>query len=87
MSPPSFEQEGDMITVTRLNGKPITVNALLIETIEETPDTMITLTTGKKITVLEKADSVVHMVRSFLQAIGAVNASIKSIGPEGSQGV
>jgi flagellar protein FlbD len=73
-----------MITVTRLNGKPITVNALLIETIEETPDTMITLTTGKKITVLEKADAVTLSVQVFLQSIGAVNATIKSIGPEGS---
>jgi flagellar protein FlbD len=73
-----------MITVTRLNGKPITVNALLIETIEETPDTMITLTTGKKITVLEKADAVARSVQAFLQSIGAVNATLKSIGPEGS---
>ncbi|KIL39240.1 flagellar protein D [Gordoniibacillus kamchatkensis] len=73
-----------MITVTRLNGKPIIVNALLIETIEETPDTMITLTTGKKITVLEKADAVTRSVQLFLQTIGAVNATLKSIGPEGS---
>lgn len=73
-----------MITVTRLNGKPIIVNALLIETIEETPDTMITLTTGKKITVLEKADDVTRSVQQFLQTIGAVNATLKSIGPEGS---
>ncbi|MFC0214344.1 flagellar FlbD family protein [Paenibacillus chartarius] len=73
-----------MITVTRLNGKPITVNALLIESIEETPDTMITLTTGKKITVLEKAETVVTLVLSFLQTIGAVNATLKSNGPEGS---
>jgi flagellar protein FlbD len=84
MSPPGYNLEGDMITVTRLNGKPITINALLIETIEETPDTMIALTTGKKITVLEKADAVIRLVQGFLQTIGAVNATLKSIGPEGS---
>lgn len=38
-----------MIEVTRLNGKGLTINSDLIEMIEETPDTVITLTTGKKI--------------------------------------
>lgn len=37
-----------MIEVTRLNGKGLTINSDLIEMIEETPDTVITLTTGKK---------------------------------------
>ena len=37
-----------MIEITRLNGSKITVNADLIETVEETPDTLITLTSGKK---------------------------------------
>ena len=40
-----------MIDVTRLDGKSITINSDLIETVEETPDTIITLTTGKKIIV------------------------------------
>ena len=55
-----------MISLTRLNGKPLIFNALLIEFIEETPDTMITLTTGKKITVLEKAQVVVSLVRTYI---------------------
>lgn len=37
-----------MIEVARLNGKGLTINSDLIEMIEETPDTVITLTTGKK---------------------------------------
>lgn len=40
-----------MIDVTRMNGKQFTLNSDLIETIEETPDTVLTLTTGKKIIV------------------------------------
>jgi flagellar protein FlbD len=84
MSPPGIELEGDMISLTRLNGKPIWINAILIETIEETPDTMITLTTGKKITVLEKGNDVVSLVQTYMQSIGAVRATIKSIGTEGS---
>lgn len=54
-----------MVTLTRLNGKPIMVNALLIETIEETPDTMITLVTGKKIMVLEPVPEVVAWYSAF----------------------
>lgn len=73
-----------MIRLTRLNGKQITINALLIETIEETPDTMITLVTGKKIMVLEKVDETVAMVQSFLQSVGLVGSAIKSLNSEGS---
>ena len=40
-----------MIDITKMNGIVLTVNDNLIETIEETPDTVITLTTGKKIIV------------------------------------
>jgi flagellar protein FlbD len=67
-----------LITVTRLNGKSITLNALLIEMIEDTPDTMITLTTGKKIMVLEQVTDVVSLVQNYLQLIGLVNGTIKS---------
>lgn len=37
-----------MIDITRMNGKPFTLNSDLIETVEESPDTVVTLTTGKK---------------------------------------
>ena len=40
-----------MIEVTKLNGVKILVNPHLLEIVEETPDTVITLTTGKKIIV------------------------------------
>jgi flagellar protein FlbD len=67
-----------MIQVTRLNGSPILVNAILIETIEETPDTIITLMTGKKFMVLEKAQDVVILVKTYMSAIGSVRLAIKS---------
>jgi flagellar protein FlbD len=76
-----------MITVRRLNGKPITINALLIETMEETPDTVITLTTGKKIVVLDKVPDVVILIQNFLSAIGGIRGTIMSAESEGSQGV
>ncbi|MHC4590081.1 MAG: flagellar FlbD family protein [Planctomycetota bacterium] len=45
-----------MITVTRLNGKPIVVNAEMIRSVEENPDTTITLINGDHIIVQEKMD-------------------------------
>ena len=54
-----------MIDVTRLNGKEITLNCDLIEIVEETPDTVITLTTGKKIIVKESRHTIKNLVKSY----------------------
>lgn len=72
-----------MIAVTRLNGTTFHINALLIETIEEMPDTLITLTTGKKIIVLEKATEVIASVQQYLRSIGVYAATVKSEPTEG----
>jgi len=48
-----------MIVLTRLNGKGFVLNAELIRTIEENPDTTITLVTGDHIVVREKMAEVV----------------------------
>lgn len=61
-----------MIEVTRLNGKAIILNAELIESIEETPDTVLTLTTGKKFIVKEGCQEVKNLVLSYKRDI-AVN--------------
>ena len=58
-----------MIDVTKMNGGSITVNADLIETVEETPDTIITLTTGKKIIVKESRQEVKNLVKSYKRDI------------------
>lgn len=54
-----------MIDVTKLNDSVITINSDLIETVEETPDTVITLTTGKKIIVKESRQTVKNLVKSY----------------------
>jgi len=74
-----------MIRVTRLNGVQIYLNAILIESIEETPDTIITLTTGKKIIVLEKAADVISLVKSYMRNIGSLRLAIKSNNLEESE--
>jgi flagellar protein FlbD len=52
------------------------LNSDLIEHIEITPDTVISLTTGQKIVVLESADEIVQRVVEFRRAIGAFLASL-----------
>jgi flagellar protein FlbD len=56
-----------------LNGEEIIVNAHLIETIEMTPDTMISLTTGHKMMVREKMDQVIDRVVSYEGSICCSN--------------
>ncbi len=47
-----------MIQVHKLNGKDIIINCDLIETIEATPDTTITLTTGKLLIAQESVEEI-----------------------------
>ncbi len=58
-----------MIDVTRMNGKVLTLNNDLIESVEETPDTVITLTTGKKIIVKESRQEVKNLVKLYKREI------------------
>jgi flagellar protein FlbD len=59
-----------MITVTRLNGKTFTINAVYIETVESFPDTTITLANGRKYVVKDDEDSVKRKIIEFYQSIG-----------------
>ena len=57
-------KEGDdMIEITKLNDSKMLINTSLIETVEETPDTVITLTSGKKIIVKESRQEVKNLVK------------------------
>ena len=56
-----------MIEVSRLNQTIILINPDLIEFIEETPDTMISMNTGRKLVVLESAETVVDRIVAFRQ--------------------
>jgi flagellar protein FlbD len=54
-----------MIQLTRLNHQPLLINSDLIELIEETPDTVITMTTGKKILVAESCAQICARIVEF----------------------
>lgn len=58
-----------MIDLTRLNNTSFTLNAELIESVEEVPDTVITLTTGKKIFVKESRQTVKNLVLLYKQEV------------------
>jgi flagellar protein FlbD len=58
-----------MIRLTRLSHAPIVLNADLIQLIESTPDTVVTLTNGQKVMVLESADEIVTRVVSYRRRI------------------
>ncbi len=60
-----------MIDLTKLNGSQLTINAELIEVVEETPDTVITLTTGRKIIVKESRQEVKNLVKSYRKDVFA----------------
>lgn len=64
-----------MIRVTRINGEQVVINADLIEFIEMTPDTLVTLFTGKKIPVRESADDVIGRVVAYRRSLGAPNSA------------
>lgn len=58
-----------MIRLTRLNHVAVFLNSDLIEHIEVTPDTVISLTTGQKLVVLEKAEEVVERVIEYRRLV------------------
>jgi len=60
-----------MIRLTRINHVPLVLNSDLIEHLEVTPDTVIALTTGQKLVVLESADEVIQKVIEFRRLIAS----------------
>lgn len=66
----AFGKEVDpMIEVTRLNESKVLVNAELIESVEETPDTVISFVTGKKLIVKESRQEVKNLVILYKREI------------------
>jgi flagellar protein FlbD len=60
-----------MIHITRINHTPLVLNSDLIEHIEATPDTVISLVNGQKFMVLEDTDEVIRRVIEFRRSVQA----------------
>lgn len=65
-----------MIQLTRLNGTVLWLNPLLVETIEATPDSVVTLTNGHKYIVCEDEHVIRHAMTEFYRAIGLVRGAL-----------
>ncbi len=73
-----------VIRLTKMNGQEIWVNADLVEVIEETPDTIVGLTTGKRIIVTEPLAEVVARVVEYQRLIRQpLEAREDFTGPQG----
>ena len=73
-----------MIWLRRINRAPLVLNSDLIEFIETTPDTVISLTTGKKLVVVESADEVIQKVVEFRRSIAQRGDLVDPAGKPGS---
>ncbi len=60
-----------MIEVTKINGTKVLINPDLMELVEETPDTVIAFTTGRKIIVKESRQEVKNLVKLYRKDIFA----------------
>ena len=54
-----------MIRVKKLNNQEMVINADLIETVEATPDTIVSLTTGKKFMVQDTVEAIIAKVIDY----------------------
>jgi flagellar protein FlbD len=62
-----------MIKLTRLNGTKYILNCEIIETVEQTPDTVISTLNGKKFVVAETAEQIVEKVLEYKKNILYIN--------------
>lgn len=65
-----------MIVLTRLNGEQFALNPDLIERVEETPDTHITLVDGKNLMVRERMAEVIDSIRRDRAAVLALASEV-----------
>jgi flagellar protein FlbD len=59
-----------MLKVTRLDKSQLWVNAEIIDFVEATPDTVISLISDKKIVVKEPAEAEVDVIKEYRRLIG-----------------
>jgi flagellar protein FlbD len=60
-----------VISVTRLDGSQLYLNADLIELVEATPDTIVTLTTHRRLVVRESVDDIVARAIAYQRRVHA----------------
>ena len=74
-----------MIHLTRINQRQLVLNSDLIEQIEATPDTVITMTNGQKLVVADSAEAVIEKIIAYRRSIQQIPASC-SLGDQSRAG-
>jgi flagellar protein FlbD len=69
MGPFCGRKRGAMVKLTRLDGSKLLINIDLIETIEETPDTIVILTNGHRYIVRENLNEVMEKIIAYRNRI------------------
>jgi flagellar protein FlbD len=69
-----------MIDLQLINGTHITMNADLIEFMEATPDTVISLSSGKKMIVKEPISEIIDKIVEFRRRIGVSPKEFTAMG-------
>lgn len=75
-----------MIILTRLNGERFALNPDLLERVDSTPDTVLTLLGGTKYVVSESLEGVIERVRLFRAGVIAASHVPLSVVPDGDTG-
>ncbi|MFW5999104.1 MAG: flagellar FlbD family protein [Bacillota bacterium] len=60
-----------MIKLTKMNGEEIVINIDLVETVQATPDTVISLSTGKKVLVENDVEEIIEKVINYKRKINS----------------
>lgn len=66
-----------MIKITRFNGSEFYLNATLIEMVEATPDSVITLVNGKKVVVKETVEEIHQLIADYYRTIGLIGLQVR----------
>jgi len=76
-----------MIEVTKFNRSTVYISATLIETVEATPDTVITLVNGRKYIVLNPLEEVIEAIEQFYRRVGLIALQVQqnAEGPDVSE--
>ncbi len=67
-----------MVLLTKINNAQIAVNSDLVQYIEETPDTVITMTTGDKVVVQERMTEIIERIVQYRRLISGLVESAGS---------
>lgn len=70
-----------MVIVTRMDGSHLILNAVMIESVESTPDTVITMMSGRKFVIKETAADLVEHATVYYRRVGLIG-TLRAAGSE-----